>query len=300
MPPSWFDSSHSFSEKNRTYCQHAIQLCQKALHKLFSHSGIAASEIGHIFFVSTTGLSTPSIDAHLYNLFDFRPDLRRTPIWGLGCAGGVAGLSRAFDWLRAYPQSAAVVVSVELCGLTFIRDDLSKSNFVATALFADGCGAALLLGDRHPLQSARSLLWQDSDCVTWRDSLNVMGWKVADEGLRVIFSKSIPQIVQNSARPSIESFLRRNGLQTTDIAHFLSHPGGAKVVEAYRRALELTDGQLDHMAGVLRDYGNMSRATVFFVLERFLDSPSYRSGKWILSTALGPGFTSEMLLLRCL
>ena len=299
MPPEWFETPHRFSEKNKTYCQHAIRLCHEAIERVLQKAGVAAEDIGHIFFISTTGLSTPSIDAYLFNLLKFRADIRRTPIWGLGCAGGVAGLIRAYDWLKAYPDELALVVSVELCGLTFIQNDLSKSNFVATSLFADGCGVALLAGDAvgHAAQKAFSI--RDATSVTWPDSLNVMGWDISDAGLKVIFSRSIPQIVHQSSRPSIEAFLERNGLTLEDVDFFLSHPGGAKVIEAYTQALALSDSQIEAMRGVLRRYGNMSSATVFFVLKEFLDSDTYRPGARILSTALGPGFSAEMILATC-
>ncbi len=298
-PMEWFETPHPFSEKNKIYCQQAIRLCRKAIENVLQKAAVPADRIGHIFFVSTTGLSTPSIDAYLYNLLKFRPDIRRTPIWGLGCAGGVAGINRAFDWLKAYPGELALVVSVELCGLTFIQNDLSKSNFVATSLFADGCGAALLAGDDVETPGAGSLKLQDAASVTWPDSLNVMGWEVSDAGLKVIFSRSIPQIVHQSSRPSIESFLAKNGLTLNEVDFFLSHPGGAKVIEAYTQALGLSEPQIESMRRVLRQYGNMSSATVFYVLKDFLDSQDYRPGARILSTALGPGFSAEMFLATC-
>ncbi len=298
-PPDWFETPHRFSEKNKIYCQYAIRLCREAIEGMLQKIGIAPDDIGHIFFISTTGLSTPSIDAYLFNLLKFRADIRRTPIWGLGCAGGVAGIIRAYDWLKAYPDELALVVSVELCGLTFIQNDLSKSNFVATSLFADGCGVALLAGDEAGPSVQKSFSIRDATSVTWPDSLNVMGWDISDAGLKVIFSRSIPQIVHQSSRPSIEAFLERNGLTLAEVDFFLSHPGGAKVIEAYTQALALSESQIDAMRQVLRRYGNMSSATVFFVLKEFLDSEAYRPGARILSSALGPGFSAEMILATC-
>ena len=299
VPPEWFDREHSFAEKNETYCRFAIELSRTVISRLLQRCNVPANRIDHIFFVSTTGFSTPSIDAYLFNLLDFSENIRRTPIWGLGCAGGVAGINRAADWLRGHPESLALVVAVELCGLTFIRNDLSKSNFVATSLFADGCGAALLAGDAFAGAAGRQLAIEASTSVTWKDSLRVMGWQFNNSGLKVIFSKSIPQIVQASARPGIEAFLQRHGRSPEEIDFFLSHPGGAKVIEAYQRALNLEDRSVELMRGVLRDYGNMSSATVFFVLQRFWQSPLFQHGKTVLSTALGPGFSSEMFLATC-
>jgi len=299
VPPEWFDAPHGFREKNKIYREQALALAESGVRRLLQETGIDASAIGHIFFVSTTGLATPSIDAHLFNRLPFRADIRRTPIWGLGCAGGVGGLSRAYDWLRAYPDSLALVISLELCGLTFIRNDLSKSNFVATSLFADGCGLALLAGDNYPRQNDISLQVLAGSSVTWPDSLGVMGWEIHDGGLKVIFSKSIPQIVQKLSRPALQEFLQENNLDFANIDFFLSHPGGAKVIQAYEEALVLGGEQTSDMKAVLRNYGNMSSATVFFVLKHFLQSERYRRGARALLTALGPGFSMEMLLARC-
>ncbi|RMD95912.1 MAG: type III polyketide synthase [Calditrichaeota bacterium] len=300
VPPEWFDAVHPFSEKNRIYRQNAIKLSEAAIRQIFESTGVQPQQVGHIFFVSTTGLATPSIDAHLFNLLKLRPSIRRTPIWGLGCAGGIAGINRAMDWLKAYPEEMALVIAVELCGLTFIRNDLSKSNFVATSLFADGCGAALLAGDRCGIRAERSLEIQCNTSTTWEDSLSVMGWNIGDDGFKVLFSKSIPQIVSQSALPSILGFLQENGLTLETIDYFLSHPGGAKVIDAYQQSLGLREEQIRSMKEVLRNYGNMSSATVYFVLQDFLNSPDYRPGARILSTALGPGFSSEMFLAQCL
>lgn len=299
VPPEWFESTHGFRERNRIYVQNAVSLAARAVSEMLAHQRISSRDISHIFFVSTTGLSTPSIDAHLFNMFDFPANVVRTPIWGLGCAGGVAGLNRASDWLKAYPEKMALVVSLELCGLTFIRNDLSKSNFVATSLFGDGCGVALLAGDRAPVRQEHGIRLTANSSVTWKDSLSVMGWDIADEGLRVVFSRSIPQIVRASAKPAIDAFLADADLSLADIDYFLSHPGGAKVIEAYRETMALNENQTAHMVQVLKHYGNMSSATVFFVLREFLNDAGRRAGAKILTTALGPGFSNEMLLGVC-
>jgi alkylresorcinol/alkylpyrone synthase len=298
----WFEEDHGFAEKNRTYIEKGVELAERAVSAVCRTAGISPSEVDHIFFISSTGIATPSLDAHLFNRLRFKGSILRTPIWGLGCGGGIAGIGRADDWLRAYPAKTALVVCLELCGLTFIRNDLSKSNFIAASLFGDGCGAAMLAGDRHAgsRNSARGLSIEATGSVTWGDSLDVMGWEIADEGLKVIFSKSIPDIVQQSARPAVMEFLEQQGLSLKDIRYFLAHPGGVKVIEAYKQALELEEWQLKNMREVLAGFGNMSSATVLFVIERFLRSSEYRKGDRVLSAALGPGFFSEMVLARCL
>ncbi len=296
----WFEKDRGFPEKNSVYLKQGVRLAEEATREVIARTGIAADEIGHIFFVSSTGISTPSIDAHLYNRIGFRPSVLRTPIWGLGCGGGVAGIVRASDWLKAYPDKTALVITLELCGLTFIRGDLSKSNFVACSLFADGCGAVLMAGDSRKTNLSRRISIEAASSVTWPDTLDIMGWEIVEKGLKVLFSRSIPAVVSSSAKPALLDFLHRNGLEPKDIAHFLAHPGGQKVIEAYREALGLEEEKLESMRRVLRHYGNMSSATVCFVLRHFLDSGRFREGDFVLSTALGPGFSSEAFLGRCL
>ncbi|MDZ7343650.1 MAG: type III polyketide synthase [candidate division KSB1 bacterium] len=299
VPLEWFTISHSFHEKNQLYLKNALDLCRKAVAAIIDRVNLPARNIAHIFFVSTTGIATPSLDAHLFNIFDFSPSIRRTPIWGLGCAGGISGIARAVDWLKAYPRQVALVVAVELCTLTFIRSDFSKSNFIATSLFGDGAGAVLLGGDDCPLTTDRMISVVSSDAITWKKSLEVMGWEVNDSGLKVLFSRDIPTIVHNSAKPTILEFLAKNDLRLEDISAFLSHPGGAKVINAYQDALALSSEKTKYMWEVLRQFGNMSSATVLFVLDRFMKSSDYNSGQKLLSCSLGPGFSSEMILGVC-
>ncbi len=299
MPLEWLAENRSFAEKNRKYLEEGLKLTEAAVLQACDEARISPRDIGHIFFVSTTGISTPSMDAHLFNRIKFRPNIRRTPIWGLGCAGGVAGISRAFDWLRAYPREIALVVSLELCSLTFLPDDLSKSNFVAVSLFGDGCGALLMSGSRSPVLADRILSVEAATAITWPDTLDVMGWDIAEEGLKVVFSRDIPDIVSKSAWPVFNGFLEGLGFQMSDIGHFVSHPGGVKVIDAYKEALGLRDEQVTSMREVLGNFGNMSSATVFFVMRGFMNGAQYRGGDLVLSTALGPGFSSETLFSMC-
>ncbi len=299
VPVEWFNEDHGFAEKNLTYLQSGVELAAGAIEDACSRCDISPSEIGHIFFVSSTGISTPSLDAYLFNRLRFQPAILRTPIWGLGCAGGVAGIIRATDWLKAYPAKIALVVALELCGLTFLHNDRSKSNFIATSLFSDGCGAVLMAGDRGNKLTDKMISIEASSSVTWTDTLDIMGWKLVEGGLKVLFSKSIPDVVQRSAGPAVRDFLAEVGLEMDDIKYFISHPGGARVIEAYREALELEEYQVQSMRKVLCEYGNMSSATILFVFQDFLNSGAHRQGDRIFSTALGPGFSSEMLVGRC-
>ena len=246
-------------------------------------------------YVNTTGLATPSIDARLINILDLRHDIRRTPVWGLGCAGGVAGLSQAYHYALGHPKERVLVVCVELCGLTFISDDYSKSNFIACALFSDGAAAAVLSGDEV---EAEGLDIIGTQSTFYPDSLNVMGWNISSRGLQVVFDKRIPDIVNANADGELQRFLRRHGISKEQIKYYLYHPGGLKIVNAYEAAYGVSGDAFKISRGVLRDYGNMSSVTVLFVLERFLQHYEEKKRSYGVVSALGPGFCSESLLVK--
>jgi len=294
-PLEWFEQSHSLSEKNHAYIESSTALSVKASQKLLEKSGVRPEEIDYIIYVNTTGLATPSIDARLINLLGLRQNVRRIPIWGLGCAGGAAGLSHAYHHLIGHPNEKVLLIACELCGLTFLRDDYSKSNLVATALFGEGAAAVLLAG-AEVKQDGLGILATNSRFFP--DSLDVMGWNILDSGLQVIFAKQIPDIIEQHAQSDLTSFLKENGLELADVSRFLIHPGGAKVIEAYERALSLTNGHLSLSSEILRRYGNMSSVTVLFVLEEYIDKFAFGNDGYGLISALGPGFSSESLLLK--
>ena len=294
-PREWFETEHSFSEKNELYLESSIEVGQAAILNCLRSAELEPREIDHFIFVSTTGLATPSIDARLINLLKMRTDIRRTPIWGLGCAGGAAGLSRAFEYTLAFPRSRVLVLALELCALTFQRNDLSKSNLVAVALFSDGAAAALVTGRELSRKGLRII---GGRSTLWYDSLDVMGWVINDRGLKVLFSRDIPSIVRKCLLPNLNAFLEEQGVPLSAIRHIVAHPGGAKVIEAYEETLALANGQMDHAREVLRRYGNMSSPTVLFVLHEFLRNREVLPAEYGLVTALGPGFSSEMLLVQ--
>ncbi|HZG69467.1 MAG TPA: 3-oxoacyl-[acyl-carrier-protein] synthase III C-terminal domain-containing protein, partial [Herpetosiphonaceae bacterium] len=219
---------------------------------------------------------------------------RRTPIWGLGCAGGVAGLARASEYVRAYPSQRALLVCVELCSLTFQFDDLSKRNLVAASLFGDGAAAVLIEGDEvgsnHPQVIA-------TESTLFPDSLDLMGWDIVDTGMRVVFGAGIPRVVTVHYHELASEFLAAYGLRLADVRHHIYHPGGAKVLRAYEQAGGLAPDALRTSRQVLREYGNMSSATVLFVLEEYLRH-GIAPGEYGLMTVFGPGFSAEMALLR--
>jgi len=218
-----------------------------------------------------------------------RTDVKRLPIFGLGCAGGVLGLARAVDLARVDPNAKILFLVVELCSLCFRRNDMSAANFVSTALFADGAAAALIAsGGKGPA-------FGPSGEHTWPDSLDVMGWDIQDDGLKVVLSRDLPTFVRTQMRAVAVQFLQRYGLDLADIAHFVTHPGGAKVLVALEEAFGLAEGTLVAGREVLRDYGNMSSATVLFVLDRMLKAGA---GGRMLMTAMGPGFTAAFQILE--
>jgi alkylresorcinol/alkylpyrone synthase len=273
----------------------STDLSVEATQKLLESTGTEPDEIDYIIYVNTTGLATPSIDARLINKLKLRSDIRRTPIWGLGCAGGAAGLSHAHHHLLGHPKQKVLLVACELCGLTFMRDDYSKSNLVATALFGEGAAAVLVAGDETESDGIEIAA---TNSRFFPDSLDVMGWNILDEGLQVVFARRIPQIIEKHACADLTSFLHQNNLDWSDIQQFIFHPGGMKVIDAYRKALNLSNGSLSLSAEVLRKYGNMSSVTVLFVLKEYLSQGKDGNDGFGLMTALGPGFSSESLLLK--
>ncbi len=293
-PPEWFREPHDLAQKNRDYIEAATALSAQATRDLLARTGLGPHDIDYVLYVNTTGLATPSIDARLINVLGLRHDIRRTPIWGLGCAGGTAGLSHAYHHALGHPRARILVVACELCGLTFLADDFTTSNFVATALFADGAAAALVVGDDAEPPGGLDLL--DTQSRFYPDSLEVMGWNVLDRGLQVVFDKRIPDIVARHAAGELEGFLARNGLVREDVVEFLYHPGGIKVLEAYQAAYGTEPERLRHSREILRDFGNMSSVTVLFVVARYLaEHAPGRGGHGVIS-ALGPGFSSESIL----
>lgn len=289
VPIDWYSEPHGWAERNGLYLEHAVRLLERAGRSALERAGLDATAIDAVVVVSTTGVATPSLDAVLIGRLGLRSDVRRLPIFGLGCAGGVIGLARAADLARAAPGTRILFLAVELCALSFRKNDISKSNVVATALFGDGAAAAVLGSDGEgPALGA-------SGEHTWPQSLGVMGWDVAEDGLKAIFSRDIPALVRRHMRDVVSEFLARHRLDLSDIDHFICHPGGAKVIVALEEAFRLPEGALAHARSVLRDYGNMSAVTALFVLERALAAGD--RGR-MLMTALGPGFSAGMLLLE--
>jgi alkylresorcinol/alkylpyrone synthase len=288
VPGEWFLQPHGWVERSRLFVDNAVALLADAARRSLAAAGLDPADIDGVVAVSTTGITTPSLDALIIEQLGLRPDVQRLPVFGLGCAGGVIGLSHAATMAQAISGRVLFLV-VELCALTFRFGDNSQSNIVAAALFGDGAAAAVIgIEGDGPRIAAAGL-------HTWPRSLDVMGWRVEEDGLGVLFSRDIPTLVRTAYRTALDGFLRRIGLRLADFAGMICHPGGTKVIEALEEAFELPAGRLGAAREVLRRYGNMSAVTVLFVLERMLKEGL--AGRYLMS-ALGPGFTAAFQVIE--
>ncbi len=289
VPLEWYFEAHGWRERNELYVTHALDLIAEATRRCLAEAGCAPEEVDGLVVVSTTGVATPSLDALLIERLALRRDVARLPIFGLGCAGGVLGLAPAAA--MAAGGRRVLFIVVELCSITFRRNDSSKSNIIGAALFGDGAAALLLRGDEDgdgPRLGA-------AGSHTWPDSLEIMGWNVEDDGLGVRFSRDIPALLRNELRGKADRFLAGRNLSTALLAGYVCHPGGSKVIDALEEAFDLPPGGLADARAVLRAYGNMSAATVLFVLQRHM-AQGFR-GCWLM-LALGPGFTAGFQLIE--
>ena len=295
LPLEEYEELDSFTATNNAFIRCAVELGARAIIDGMGAAGLDAQEIDHIFFVATTGVATPSIDALIANRLRLRADMKRTPIFGLGCLAGAAGVARAADYLRAHPDPVAVLLSVELCSLTLQRKDLSIPNIIASGLFGDGAAAAILVGGNRANGGPTVV---DSRSVFCRDTEDVMGWDITKEGFRVVLSADVPRMVQEHIGEDVDKFLSQRGLSRSDISSYVCHPGGPKVLEAFQEVLELPPEALALTWESLRSVGNLSSASVLMVLRDTMERQRPPVGSHGLMLAMGPGFCSELVLLR--
>lgn len=295
-PLHYYADIHAFQDQNNDYIRIALEYAVKAITSCIASANINKEEITDIIFISTTGLSTPSIDALIINEMRLNPEIKRTPVFGLGCAGGVAGFAKASVLAKADPDAVVLLVAVELCSLTFLRNDYSKSNFIGATLFADGIAACIITGDNHKNKTSNTITYIASKSKLYYDTLDVMGWQFLNEGFKVLFSQDIPTIIAENIKNDIDSFLAKHDLKLGDIRNFIFHPGGKKVLASYEDALQVEGDFLKNTREVMNGYGNMSSPTVLYVLESFF-ARGYKDG-YGLMVAMGPGFSSEMVLLK--
>ena len=287
-PTEWFHSQSSWPDRSSRFLDGATSLFREVALKALVDAHLTSSEIDVIVSVSSTGIATPSIEAHVMHDMGFRHDVMRVPIFGLGCAGGVSGLAVASQLAAAYPGRKVLLVVIELCTLAFRPDEMSKSNIIASALFGDGAAALVLSveADGPAIEHA------GQHC--WPGTIDIMGWRIDDEGFGAIFSRSIPDLALKDLRPAADGFLTRHGLQLKDMERFSFHPGGAKVIAALETAFELGQGRLQDERKILAGFGNMSAPTVLFVLQQALQRQE--TGRRFVGS-LGPGFTASFMTL---
>lgn len=287
-PADWYERNHGWAERNALYLSSAEDLFVEAAQAAIDRSGLRADDIDGVVTVSTTGIATPSLEARAAARVGFRPDIKRVPIFGLGCAGGVSGLATAARLATSQPGSRWLFVTVETCSISIRLDSDDPAAVVATALFGDGAAAAVV-GEGAPIARITGSAEQ-----LWSDTLRIMGWDVEDPGLAVLFDRAIPPFIEEQLESAIAAMLRSMDVKREDIGRLCCHPGGVKVLRAIETALSLTDGSLDIERDVLRRFGNMSAPTVLFVLDQLLQRGLPEP---VLMTAFGPGFTCSGLVL---
>jgi alkylresorcinol/alkylpyrone synthase len=295
LPLEGYHAVTTWGQANDLWIGFAQSLGRDAICRAITPLGLMPSDIDALYFVSVTGVASPSIDARLANRMGFSPHIKRVPIFGLGCVAGAAGLSRAADYVRAFPDQIAVVLAVELCSLTWQRDDTSVANMISTGLFGDGAAAAVVAGRdtgfRGPeVLATRSFFYPGTE--------EVMGWDISETGFHIVLSPDVPKVIRENLGRDVDSFLASFGLGRADIASWIIHTGGPKVLEAVEEALDLPENALDCSWRSLRRVGNLSSASVLTVLEEVLARRRGEPGAYSVLAAMGPGFCSELLLLR--
>jgi alkylresorcinol/alkylpyrone synthase len=284
-----------FGDFNNVWIESAVQLGSQALCKAVNIAGVSRGDIGAIFFVSVTGIASPSIDAKLINKLKLSPHTKRIPIFGLGCVAGAAGIARAADYVKAHPSEVAALVSVELCSLTLQREDLSVANLISAGLFGDGAAAVLIAGAEYEQPGAQIVATKST---FYPDTEDVMGWDISERGFNIVLSPAVPKVVKEHLGEDVDAFLGEHDLKREDIGAWIMHTGGPKVLEATQEALGIGPEDLATSWECLRKQGNLSSASVLCVLEEFMTKKRPKPGTWSVLAAMGPGFCSELVLLR--
>jgi len=295
LPIEAYDALTTWGKANDVWIEVAEELAEQALCRSLTRAGFCDTDIDAIFFVSVTGVSSPSIDARLINRVNLRADVKRNPIFGLGCVAGAAGIARAADYVRAYPRHVAALISVELCSLTWQRADLSMANIISSGLFGDGAAAVIVAGEERTAEGPRVLATRSS---FYRGTEDVMGWDISEEGFKIVLSTEVPKMVHKHLAQDIDAFLGEYDLGRDDIDTWIMHTGGPKVLEATAEALALPEDALEVSWQSLRRVGNLSSASVLVVLEEFMNRRRPAPGTYSILAAMGPGFCAELVLLR--
>ena len=300
LPIERYPELHGFEQTNNEWITAAVELGQQAIERALTPLGLTPADISAIFFASVTGIASPTIDARLINRMPFPTHVKRTPIFGLGCVAGAAGIARASDYVRAFPKQIALLLSVELCSLTWQDDDQSVANLISTGLFGDGCAAVVIAGDEAsipnpPTQTPKILATRST---FYRHTEHIMGWDIRDTGFRIVLSPDVPKVVLDNLRGDVVSFLAEQNLTLADIKSWIFHSGGPKVLEATETALNLPKDALALSWKSLAAVGNLSAASVLCVLEDTLKTRPGQPGAYSILAAMGPAFCLELVLLR--
>ncbi|MFE3489602.1 MULTISPECIES: 3-oxoacyl-[acyl-carrier-protein] synthase III C-terminal domain-containing protein [Streptomyces] len=295
LPLDGYRALDGFGATNDVFIRSAVDLGARAVRGALRSAGLRPTDVDLLMFTSVTGIAAPSVDARLVTRLGMRSDVKRLPVFGLGCVAGAAGTARLHDYLLGRPDDVAVLLSVELCSLTFQRHDASPANLVATALFGDGAAALVALGGRRAVSgpeivATRSRMYPETE--------HVMGWDVGSTGFRVVLDPAVPDVVRQYLADDVREFLDEHGLKPKDVAHWVCHPGGPKVLEAVTEVLDLPDGALDVTWRSLADVGNLSSSSVLHVLRDTIEQRRPEPGTPGLLLAMGPGFCCELVLLR--
>lgn len=300
LPMEEYTRLEGWGQANDAWIRVARDVGGRAVLDALGRAGLGVDDVDTLYFVTVTGVSAPSVDARLINDIGLPANLKRVPIFGLGCVAGAAGVARAADYVRGWTDQVAVLLSVELCSLTLQRDDFSIPNLISSGLFGDGAAAAVVVGADHPaarrddagpqILATRSVFYPDTE--------GVMGWDISETGFKIVLSADVPRVAQEFLPGDVDAFLADNGLRRADIDSWVCHPGGPRVLEAMQRGLELPEGALDITWRSLREVGNLSSSSVLMVLQETMDQHRPPPGSYGVLLAMGPGFCSELVLLR--
>ncbi|HYU32337.1 MAG TPA: 3-oxoacyl-[acyl-carrier-protein] synthase III C-terminal domain-containing protein [Thermoanaerobaculia bacterium] len=295
LPIEEYEGLTTWGKANDAWIRVAQEVGAQAVLDALNRAGLTPADLDAIFFVTVTGVATPSIDARLINRLGLPSRIKRLPIFGLGCVAGAAGIARAADYVRGFPDQVALLLSVELCSLTLQEEDLSIPNLIASGLFGDGAAAVLVVGEDRPEPGPRIVATRS---IFYPDSERVMGWDISEKGFKIVLSADVPEVARRFLRQDVDAFLADHGLTRGDISSWVCHPGGPKVLEAMQEALEVPEEALAVTWDSLRRVGNLSSTSVLLVLAETLEHHRPVPGSWGMLLAMGPGFCSELVLLR--
>jgi alkylresorcinol/alkylpyrone synthase len=295
LPIEEYPPLDTFAKTNDAWLRVAPEIGTTAAELALERAGLKPREVDHLFFVTVTGIAVPSIDTRVISALGMRKEIKRTPIFGLGCVAGAAGTARAADYVRAYPAEVAMLLSVELCSLTLQREDLSIANIIASGLFGDGA-AAMLIGGAQGAATGPQVIATRS--LVFPNTEEILGWEIVDSGFKIVLSSKLTELVRANILDEVDSFLATQQIGRADIRHWIAHAGGPKVLETLEGALALPEAALARSWRSLQSVGNLSSASVMFILDELLEDHAAAAGDYGMIIGMGPGFSVELVLLK--